>query len=79
MADAVTPDDPFSALVNIKEPLYILATEQMIRHILSKYNNSPNHHLIGAFSDGILIGVIGIEITDEICTINHISYQLKIE
>lgn len=64
-------------LTRIISPSIGMATEQKIQKILSKYNNSPNHHLIGAFSDDILIGVIGVEITDEICAIKHISISAE--
>ena len=47
-------------LTSIISPSIGMATEQKIQQILSEYNNSPNHHLIGAFSDDILIGVIGV-------------------
>ena|SRR5205085_8739046 len=59
-------------LSNMIAPSIGMATERKIQKTLSDYNR-PNHHLIGAFSDDILIGIIGVEITDEICAIKHIS------
>lgn len=60
------------ALPNVIAPSIGMVTEQKIQPILSEYNIS-NRHLIGAFSGDRLIGVIGVEMTDEICAIKHIS------
>lgn len=49
-----------------------MPTEKKIQHVLTSYTTA-NHHLIGAFSGNILIGVIGIEITGKTCAIKHLA------
>ncbi len=53
-----------------------MATEQKINSVLTSYNMA-NHHLIGAFINGILIGIIGIEISDKNGVIKHIAVLAK--
>lgn len=59
-------------LSEIISPSIGMATEQKIHSILKSYA-MPNHHLIGAFLNEILIGVAGIEIAVENGTIKHIA------
>ncbi len=59
-------------LSNIISPSVGIATEQKIHDILISYK-SPNHHLIGAFSNEVLIGVSGFEIAAGNGIIKHIS------
>lgn len=59
-------------LSKIISPSVGMATEQKIHDILTSYKMA-NHHLIGAFSNEVLIGVSGVEIEAENGVIKHIS------
>ncbi len=49
-----------------------IPTEQKIHSVLTSYN-TVNNHLIGAFFNDILIGIIGIEISNKNGIIKHIA------
>ena len=59
-------------LSKIIAPSVGIATEQKIHDVLTSYK-MPNHHLIGVFSNEVLIGVSGVEIADGNGVIKHVS------
>jgi GNAT superfamily N-acetyltransferase len=51
-------------------------TQEKILEVIESYKN-PDHSIIGAFIDDILVEVLGSYKTNKIITIRHISVHLK--